>query len=103
MMRASPAAWAGWLAMLSCLCLPVSRAASPDASRAIACAGANRDMRAYAKRETPPDIAKTTDPAMQLGSTCRNRMRKRPKPSERAATTKSLFLSTNTWTRTSRA
>lgn len=57
--------------MLFCLCLPVSRAASPDASRAIACDGANRDMRAYAKRETPPDIAKTNEDADALVTWCR--------------------------------
>jgi len=58
-------------AIVACLCLPASWAAPPDPSRAIACAGTNRDMRAYARRDTPLGIAKEAEDADAPATWCR--------------------------------
>ncbi|MBX3712689.1 MAG: hypothetical protein KF800_12070 [Lysobacter sp.] len=71
MMRGSPAALAEWLALLACLCVPVTWAASVDASRTIACDASRRDMRAYASRETPADIAKAVVAPDEVATWCR--------------------------------
>lgn len=71
MKRATTATLLQGLFVASCLCLPVSWAASPDASRAVACEGSRRDMRAYASRETPADILKTAADPDSLATWCR--------------------------------